>query len=113
MLALNEPLQRAGIPAYMRFSKVSCSQSGAISALLAERSNAEDLIQHHSNTLIRAAKSVDEEVFGVEKLERWHRLKVHGMPLLCYFGEGKMELLCRKIELSTNKVKKHTALANQ
>lgn len=100
MLALNESLQRAGIPAYMRFSKVSYSQSGAISALLAERSNAEDLIQHHSNALIRAAKSVDKEVIGVETLERWHRLKVHGM-LLRYFGEAKIELLCGEIESST------------
>lgn len=101
MLVLNESLQRAGVPAYTRFSKVGYSQSGAISGLLTEKSNAEDLIRDHSNALIRAAKSVDEGVIGVEALERWQRLKVHGMPLLRYFGEGKMELLCREIESST------------
>lgn len=101
MLVLNESLQKAGVPAYMRFSRVGYSQSGAISALLTERSNAEDLIRHHSNTLIRAAKSIDEGVIGVEALERWHRLKVHGMPLMRYLGEGRMEVLSWKIESST------------
>ena len=101
MLALNESLQKAGVPAYTRFSKVGYSQSGAISALLTEKSNAEELISSHSNILIRAAKSVDEGVVGVEALERWQRLKVHGMSLARYLGEGKMEVLCREIESST------------
>lgn len=53
----------------MRFNKVSYSQSGAISALLAKKSNAEDLIQHYSNTLIRGVKLVDKKVIKVETLE--------------------------------------------
>lgn len=101
MLALNESLQKAGIPAYTRFSRVGYSQSGAISAVLTERSNAEELISNDSNILIRAAKSVDERVIGVEAFERWQRLKVHGMSLARYLGEGKMEIVCREIESST------------
>ena len=101
MLVLNESLQKAGIPAYTRFSRVGYSQSGAISALLTEKSNAENLVRDHSNMLIRAAKSVDEKVIDIEALERWQRLKVHGMSLARYLGEGKMELLCREIESST------------
>lgn len=61
MLALNESLQRAFIPVYIRFSRVGYFQSGAISGLFTDRSNAEDLIQHHSNTLISTAKSVGEK----------------------------------------------------
>lgn len=61
MLVLNESLQKAGIPAYIRLSRVGYSQSGAISALLTEKSNAEDLVKDHSNMLIRAAKLVDEK----------------------------------------------------
>ena len=101
MLFLNELLQKAEIPAYIRFSKVGYSQSGAISGLLTEKSNAEDLIKDHTTTLIRAAKLVDEGVIGVETLERWQRLKMHGMPLIFYLAMGKMELLCREIESST------------
>lgn len=101
MLALNEALQKAGISTYTRFSRVGYSQSGAISALLTEKSSAEQLVGNHSNILIRAAKAVDAGVIGVEALERWQRLKVHGMSLARYLGEGKMELLCREIESST------------
>lgn len=101
MLVLNEALQRANLPAYVRFSKVGYSRSGAISGLLTEKSNAEDLLRDYSTLLIRTAKSVNGGVIGVETLERWHRLEVHGMPLMRYLGEGKMELLCREIESST------------
>ena len=76
-------------------------QSNAISGLLTEKSNAENLLRDYSTTLIRVAKSVDKRVIGFEKLEPWHRLKVHEMPLMQYLGEGKIELLCQKIELST------------
>ena len=69
--------------------------------MLTEKSSTEDLVREHSNVLIRAAKSIDEAVIGVEALERWQRLKLHGMSLARYFGEGKMELLSREIESST------------
>ena len=102
MLALNKSLQKAGIPpAYTRFSRVGYSQSGAISALLTEKSSAEQLVNNHSNILIRAVKTVDMGVIGVEALERWQRLKVHGMSLARYLGKRKMEVLCREIESST------------
>lgn len=102
MLVLNEALQKVGVPSYIRFSRLRYFQSGSISALLREKSNAEELIKDHSNTLIRATKSVDEGVVGLEALERWQRLKVHGMSLARYLGEGKMDLLCREIESSTD-----------
>lgn len=101
MLVLNKSLQKTEIPAYIRFLRVGNVQSGAISALLTEKLSAEDLVREYSNVLIRAAKSLDKSVIGVEGLERWQRLKVHGMPLGRYFGEGKIELLSRKIESST------------
>ena len=90
MLALNKVLQKAGTSTYTRFSRVGYSQSGAISALLTKKSSAEQLVGNHSNILIRAAKAVDAGVIGVEALERWQRLKVHGMSLGRYLGEGKM-----------------------
>lgn len=40
-------------------------------------------------------------VVGVEVLEHWQRLKVHGMSLERYLGAGKMELLKREVESST------------
>lgn len=51
--------------------------------------------------LIRAEKTVDPAVVGVEVLEHWQCLKVHGMSLERYLGEGSMELLKREVESST------------
>ena len=100
MLVLNELLQKTDVPAYMRLIRVGYSQSGAISGLLTERFNMEDLIKQYSNMLIRAAKSINKGIIEVEVLQKWHRLKVHGMPLLRYFGEEKIEILSWEIESS-------------
>ena len=61
---------------------MSYSQLGAISELFTEKSNTENLLRDYSTTLIWAAKSVDEGVIKVEKLERCHGLKLHGIPLM-------------------------------
>lgn len=100
MLALNEALQKAGKPISIRFNRVSYSQSGAISALLTEKGDATELLKTRTNILIRAAKTIDRAIIGIEALEHWQRLKVHGMPLGRYLGEGKMELLKREVESS-------------
>ncbi len=101
MLALNEALQKAGEGLDTRFIRVKYAPSGAISALLTEQANAGSLIPRLSNLLIRTIKAVDPAVVGVEILEHWQRLKVHGMPLGRYLSEGKMELLKREVESST------------
>ena len=81
MLALNEALQKAGIEPKIRFTQVKYAPSGSISALLTEKADATMLLPQRSNMLIRAAKTIDDAVIGVEVLEQWHRLKVHGMSL--------------------------------
>lgn len=101
MLALNEALQKVGESALIRFSRVKYSQSGAISALLTEKANAEALLKSRKNILIRAAKMINAAVVGAETLEHWQRLKVHGMPLDRYLGEERMEIFRREVESST------------
>lgn len=101
MLALNESLQKAGVDPKVRFSRVRYAPSGSISALLLEKADATMLLPQRSNLLIRAAKTVDDAVVGVEILEQWQRLKVHGMALDRYLGSGKLELLKREVESST------------
>ena len=98
MLALNEALQRVGEETCIRFTRVQYTPSGAISALLTKKADAGQLIPRRSNLSIRAVKAVDPAVVGIEVLQHWQRLKVHGMPLERYLGEGKMELLRREVE---------------
>ena len=59
-----------GIETRVRFSRVQYTPSGSILALLTEKADAAMLIPSKSNLLIRAAKSVDEAVVGVEVLEQ-------------------------------------------
>ncbi len=101
MLALNEALQQAGEEMSLRFIQVRYAPSGAISALLFEKADAGQLLPRRSNLLIRAVKALDPAVVGIEIPEHWQRLKVHGMPLKRYLGEGKMELLKREVESVT------------
>lgn len=70
MLALNEALQKVGKESHIRFCRVKYAQSGAISALLTEKADAGLLIPRRANLLIRAAKSVDTAVVGIEVLEK-------------------------------------------
>lgn len=101
MLALNEALQKTGIDPKVRFCRIRYAPSGSISALLTEKADAAMLLPQRSNLLIRAAKSVDDAVVGVEIMEHWQRLKVHGMSLARYLGPDKMELFKREVESST------------
>lgn len=57
------------------------------------------LLLQRSNLLIRAAKAVDNAVVGVEILEQWQRLKVHGILLERYLGPGKLEVKKGRLSL--------------
>lgn len=101
MLALNEAMQKIGEEPHVRFCRVKYAQFGAILALQTEIVDAGLLIPWRANVLIRTAKSVDTAVVGIEVIENWQRLKVHGMLLESYLGERKMELLKREVESAT------------
>ena len=100
MLMLNETLQKVGETQDIRFSRVRYALLRAISALLTKKANAGLLVLRWSNLLIWAAKSVNASVVQIEILENWQCLKVYGMSLERYLGDGKMDLLKREIELS-------------
>lgn len=87
MLVLNEALQRVGVEPKVRFSRVQYAPSGSISALLTEKADATLFLLQGPNLLIRVVKTIDNTVVGVEILEQWHRLKVHGMPLERYLAQ--------------------------
>ena len=101
MLALNKALQKAGEELCIQFSWVRYAPSSAISAFFTEKADAGQLIPRQSNLLIQAVKLIDPARVGVEVLEHWQWLKVHGMPLNRYLGERKMELLKREVESAT------------
>lgn len=100
MLALNEPLQRAGKCLETRFCQVKYLPSGAVSTILTKKANAGTVISRLSNVLIQVAKTVDLAIVKVEILEHWQRPKIYGILLEMYLKRS-MELLKCKVESST------------
>ena len=47
---------------------------------------------------IRAAKTIDDVVIGMEVLEQWYCLKVYGISLEWYLRQGNMELFKKEVE---------------
>ena len=48
-----------------------------------------------------SSKDSRDAVVGVEILEQWQRLKVHGMLMERYLRPGKMDLLKKEVESLT------------
>lgn len=86
----------------MHFSQVRYTSSGVISTLLIKKADAGLLIPWQLNLLIRAVKTINLAVVGVEVLKHWQRLKVYGMFLEKYLEEEKIELLRKEVELATD-----------
>lgn len=101
MLMLNKVLQKAGETQNIRFSRVRYALLRAISAFLTEKANVGLFVPQWSNLYIWALKSVNASMVGIEILENCQCLKIYGMSLEKYLGDEKIDLLGRKVELST------------
>lgn len=101
MLVLNEVAQQSNLSTYIKFSKIGCFHSGAISALLTQNSGTKKVLKNYSIILICVAKLVDIEFIDIETLEQWYRLKIYGVSLMHYLEDRKINLLCREIISST------------
>ena len=67
MLELNTGIQSLeGVPRSVKAIKISYSERGAISVLLSKRSNTKKLITRHRDRLIKAIKTIDAIITGVE-----------------------------------------------
>ena len=99
MLELNTEIRRLeGVPKSIKAIKVSYSGRGAISVLLSDKSDANELVNGYRDRLIKVVKTVDVLVTGAEVVTKWHKVKLAGMPLYRYLQHGGMELLQREIE---------------
>lgn len=101
MLALNKILQKVGELVSVQFSKIGYSQFEAISTYLTKKADVIVLLKTWINVLIRVTKTIDQAVIGAKTLERWHSLKVYGISLERYLGEGKIELFRWEVKFST------------
>ena len=100
MLAFNEVLPKTGKKFNVQFCQVEYSSSRELFAQRNDRKKSRFLITWKSKLLIWVIKSVDTEVITVKVLEDYQYLKVHWMSLDKHFGQKKMELFRRGMELA-------------
>ena len=67
MLELNTEIRRLeGVPQSVKAIKLSDSEKGAISVLLSDRSDANELLIRHRDRLIKAIRTVDVLMTGIK-----------------------------------------------
>jgi hypothetical protein len=102
MLEINKALAQAGANTNtaVRLIEMRYTRKGHLSGLVSENVRADDLLEH-TVAVTAAARRRDAAVRDVEKTEKWRKLRVHGVSLDRYIGEGQLELAREEIELMT------------
>jgi hypothetical protein len=100
MLAINKALAQEGTSATVRLVGLRYTQRGHLSGLTVEHARAEDLLEYAAR-VTAAARTLDPAIVEVEKTEKWRKLRVHGVSLDRYLGEGGLDLAKQEIELMT------------
>lgn len=76
-------------------------QSRVIFALFTKKCSIKQLVNNHSNVLIRAVNKIDMGVTGIKVLEHQKKLKIHKILLARYLRKEKIEVFCQEIESFT------------
>jgi hypothetical protein len=64
--------------------------------------DAKTLITHYWNEMVNAIREVDRAVLDIHELEKWIKLKVHGIPLNRFMGKGTHGLQKLQLEMQAN-----------
>ena len=85
--AINRALCQERVPHSVRVQEVRRNDRGTITGATIPTASAEMLLNYR-DTVIRAARTQDAGIVGVELNEIWKRVKIHGIPLARYVGKG-------------------------
>ena len=85
--AINRALYQERVPHCVRVQEVRRNDRGTITGATIPTASAEMLLNYR-DTVIRAARTQDAGIVGVELNEIWKRVKIHGIPLARYVGKG-------------------------
>jgi hypothetical protein len=91
-----------GAPHFHRVAHVMHNSKGTIMATSAPGVDTKTLIMHYWNEMVNAIREVDRAVLDVHELEKWIRLKVHGIPLNRFMGKGMYGFQKLQLEIQAN-----------
>lgn len=100
MFEVNKALAHAKVDVAVRLTNLRYTMKGHLSGLMNENASADDLLRYGA-VVFTKAREVDPAIIDLEKTERWRKLRVHGVALDRYLGEGGLELAQEEIELTT------------
>lgn len=100
MLAVNRALAQGGADESTRLVGLRYTRRDHLSGLMAECASADDVLEH-TDEVMAAARKLDPAVVKLEKTEKWRKLRVHGVSLDRYLGDGGLDLARGEIELMT------------
>jgi hypothetical protein len=100
MFEVNKALAHARAYATVRLIKMGYTEKGNLTGVMSENACAEDLLEF-APTVMAAVQKLDPEVNDMEKTEKWRKLRVHGVELDRYMGEGRLDVAREEIELMT------------
>jgi hypothetical protein len=100
MFEVNKALAHARAHVTVRLIKLRCTEKGNLSGMMRENACAEELLAHAA-IVMAAVQKLDPAVVSIEKTERWRKLRVHGVALDRYMGEGGLDVTREEIEVMT------------
>jgi hypothetical protein len=102
MAAINNCLYMKGAPHFHRIAHVMHNGKGTITATSAPRVDAKTLITHYWNKMVNAIREVDRAVLDIYELEKWVKLKVHGICLNRFISKGRHGVQKLQLEIQAN-----------
>ena len=85
--AVNRALHREKVPHFVRIQEIRRNGKFTVTGVTTPTASAR-MLMSYKDIVVTAARTVDIGVVDVEVNEVWKRLKVHGIPLARYMGEG-------------------------
>jgi hypothetical protein len=101
-VAINNCLWFKNAPQFHRVAKVARNIKGTITATTIPRVDATTLLRLYCNDILNTIREVDQGVTDVHELDKWVRLKVHGIPLNHFMGKGTQGVQKLQVEIQAN-----------
>jgi hypothetical protein len=102
MAAINNCLYIKNAPQFHRVVKVARNIKGTITTTTAHGVDATTLLRLYRNEILNAIGEVDRGVTDIRELDKWVRLKVHGIPLNRFMGKGTQGVQKLQLEIQAN-----------
>lgn len=100
MFEINKALAHARASVAVRLINLKYTEKGNLSGIVSENACADDLFGYAA-IVMPTVQKLDHAVVDMEKTEKWRKLRVHGVALDRYLGEGGLDTAREEIEVMT------------